>query len=431
MAYVRHYKKPATMSLRGDPGLFQRPAPNWTAGQWPRSGALAPRPMGYHAASAALRRQLAKSAMVMGPAWMRPVAPPLALYAARAAFWPLLVPLGLYVYFSVTRSYTPSQPEVPAHWQIPGNYVVHTDPNGTWNCRLGNQPPTDWGQRWPRPGSCTTGGNIQLAVGEAAFDTRWHKTQTIDGAHSFSMWHHQVPNPANPGLGYARINWSTVYVKASGANATPQWVPFQPAVPAIPAVSPAVPVYGLLVPPAPVTEVATAPSLAPPLPPYVVPSIDVPIDPPGPPRPGEHVNMPPRNRSREKKLRVMPKWAGMLSRFYGRITEANDMLDCMIKSMPHKMGRNGKWRSPCEGMPQVEKLMCLSDRFASIDVEKFFTCVVEDNATDWAIGQLSRRGAKAYENAVTKGYAPNRPSPAFGGWAGRGAQQGPVRWSFN
>lgn len=146
-------------------------------------------------------------------------------------------------------------------------------------------------------------------------------------------------------------------------------------------------------------------------PPWAQPAIDV--DPGGKPNvPTIHKPVPPVPPDRERKPFPRGIPYGEFGKWYGRATEANDLMDCMAEAagMPQ-----------LKGSPQ-DRARALWDRYndpelPAPDGNVFAACMARESAQDAAIGRLSKGTTRALNRSP---YASQRPGGyRGGGWGTR------------
>lgn len=155
------------------------------------------------------------------------------------------------------------------------------------------------------------------------------------------------------------------------------------------------------------------PSTRPRVPPGVVPPSARPpgVRPPGGGVPPviPHNPVPPRRPDREKK--PFPKGIpyGEFGKWYGRVTEFNDMLDCLAESMGQ---RNPKGPTQKRAL-QVWNMM----KENAPDAGAFAACMARENFQDMVIGRLNKAATRAVNRSP---YASQRPGGyRGGGWGAR------------
>lgn len=150
------------------------------------------------------------------------------------------------------------------------------------------------------------------------------------------------------------------------------------------------------------------------VPPYEVPSIDIPVWPPGAPAVGGHNNLPPGRNEKERKTRRSIPARLLLN----SLTESSDIIDAFYKSIPAKgtkrrwKGRDGKWREAA--ITPQDKLLFIFKNAKHMDLDKAIDNLVENELEDRVIGGLSRRLKDTYQT--------NQPH----GGLGIGYQAGPA-----
>lgn len=128
-------------------------------------------------------------------------------------------------------------------------------------------------------------------------------------------------------------------------------------------------------------------------------------------KPVDHAPVPPKLPDKENKsLKAIPY--GAFGKWYGRATELNDMLDCMMEAAGEDNPKG----------PLPKRLKMVWDRYndpdkPAPDGNKFAMCMARENAQDAAIGALSRGGTRAMNRSP---YASQRPGGyRGGGWGTR------------
>lgn len=146
---------------------------------------------------------------------------------------------------------------------------------------------------------------------------------------------------------------------------------------------------------------------------WVQPALDFGPAPGGVPgKPTDHWPLPPVRPDREKKPFPGGVPYGEFGKWYGRFTELNDMLDCMMEAAGEK---------PPKG-PLQKRLKQVWDRYndpdkPAPDGNAFAACMARENAQDMAIGKLSKGATRAMNRSP---YASQRPGGyRGGGWGSR------------
>lgn len=127
-----------------------------------------------------------------------------------------------------------------------------------------------------------------------------------------------------------------------------------------------------------------------------------------------HNNVPPGPTEREVKPKTgLGKSLAALRHQYGKVTEVQDVVKCLEKSLPrgHPCRRKGR------GLD--ERAACLISHADDIDLAAAATCIAADQVTDAVIGKLSRGASR---NLQRSPYTPKRPyplGPLTGGFGAR------------
>lgn len=125
-------------------------------------------------------------------------------------------------------------------------------------------------------------------------------------------------------------------------------------------------------------------------------------------------NVPPGPTEREVKTKTpLGKSLASLRHQYGKVTEVADIVKCLEKSLPKG--------HPCRRMGRGlhERVACVIEHAADIDLGAAATCIATDQVQDAVIGKLSRGASR---NLQSSPYTPKRPyplGPLTGGFGAR------------